>query len=281
MMKIIINADDFGLSEVVNKEIEDALKHNWISSTTILANTKFYDDVVRVAQEHPDKSFGVHLNLTEGPSLTQSEVLKNAGMIDEQGCFIRKHNFYMRVYDQKIKKAVELEWEAQIDRIISHDIRISHIDGHHHCHTWHGFEEPLLNVMKKYGIKKVRRTFRNPFEPVYDKVVDGFSAIMLRCGQNYSDNVRMNRIKKSIRSHQDRLVNELIMKNSGMVFTDYFSAFETFYPHLSDKFVKETNATIELMCHPGHPTYKDEYEMIKKTNASDFGLVLLNYNELY
>ena len=196
MMKLIINADDFGLSEIVNKEIEDALKHNWISSTTILANTEFYNDVIRVSNENPDKSFGVHLNLTEGPSLTNSKVFKEAGMIDNQGRFIRKNNFYMRVYDSVVKNAIEMEWDAQIYEILSHGIKISHLDGHHHCHTWHGFEEPLFNVMKKYGITKVRRTFRNPFESLYDGFVDGISKSLLLIGLNYSNDVKIKEIYK-------------------------------------------------------------------------------------
>ncbi|MBO7301461.1 MAG: ChbG/HpnK family deacetylase, partial [Bacteroidaceae bacterium] len=45
MIKIIINADDLGLSSKVNKAIGDALRKEVITSSTILANSNTWEEI--------------------------------------------------------------------------------------------------------------------------------------------------------------------------------------------------------------------------------------------
>lgn len=286
MIKVIINADDFGKSPVVNQEIEASLRADIITSTTIMANSQYFADVKRVVKDLSDrKSFGVHLNITEGRSLTNNPTLKKAGIIDENGCFVKEHNFESRLYDERIKEAVTQEWDAQVYEVLSHGIEISHIDGHHHCHTWYGFTDSLVTVMERYKIKKVRNCYVSPVKTLKERAINGVAGCMMTLHLlDASKDMKMNRVLSTIRYRDDKI--HFGEKTRGYKKTNYFDAYETVFgmtgaSGLYD--IVNNGETIELMCHPGHTNYSKEYEMIKedkfglKTNPS---ISLINYNEL-
>ena len=64
MKKLIMNADDFGLSEAVNYGILKGFQDGILTSTTIMANMPGFDHAVEMAKQHPEMHIGVHLNLT-------------------------------------------------------------------------------------------------------------------------------------------------------------------------------------------------------------------------
>ena len=286
MIKVIINADDFGKNPVVNQEIEAALWADLITSTTIMANSQYLPEVKRVVNELSDrKSFGVHLNITEGRSLTNSPVLKKAGIIDENGFFVKEHNFESRLYDELVKEAVTQEWDAQVNEVLTQGIEISHVDGHHHCHTWYGFTDCLVTVMERYKIKKVRNCYVSPVKTIKERVIDGVSECLMTMHLlDASKDMKMNRVLSTIRYRDDKI--HYREKTSGYKKTNYFDAYETVLgmtgARALDCFVNN-GETIELMCHPGHPNYRDEYEMIKEDKLgirTNPNISLINYNEL-
>jgi predicted glycoside hydrolase/deacetylase ChbG (UPF0249 family) len=74
-MKVIINADDLGLSIATNKAIECAIVKNMISSCTIIANGMAFDDAIRISKQFTNISYGVHLNIIEFCPMTNSQYL--------------------------------------------------------------------------------------------------------------------------------------------------------------------------------------------------------------
>ena len=70
--KIIINADDFGMSAEANKAIVEAFEKNVISSTTLMANMSGFNEACELAHRHRLLGkIGVHLNLTSGYPLSE------------------------------------------------------------------------------------------------------------------------------------------------------------------------------------------------------------------
>ena len=78
-IKVIINADDLGISLDVNRRIEECINMGVVSSTTLLVNAPAFDDGVRIAKQHTQVSVGIHLNLIEFAPLTNSDVFKKYG----------------------------------------------------------------------------------------------------------------------------------------------------------------------------------------------------------
>ena len=74
MGQVIINADDFGLTNGVNYGIIDSFLYGITTSTTLLANGAAFDHAVELASDHPELEIGVHLNLTLGKPLLPDSV---------------------------------------------------------------------------------------------------------------------------------------------------------------------------------------------------------------
>src|SRR2546426_12844846 len=85
MKRLIVNADDFGWSEGVNRGIVEAYRNGIVTSTTVLANGAAFDGAVRLARQERRLGGGGHLNLSDGaPLLPRWEV---PSLVNEQGQF--------------------------------------------------------------------------------------------------------------------------------------------------------------------------------------------------
>lgn len=271
MVKIIINADDCGYNPEVNEAINHALSVGAISSTTIMANSQYLDEVHRMVERHPKASFGIHLNLTEGPSLTNSPVFRQRGITDENGCFIHGNSKRCPFPDDLLSKAILEEWDAQMDLLINKEhFAISHVDGHHHCHSWMGLEDILVSLMLKYGINKTRNTNYAPAQTVVDSIKKSFLCGLEPIGR------RIPRLQRFVYYYT---FNKVLIK-AHIKTTKYFGAYEELFPILVNNKLKDS--TIELMCHPGLKRYNDEYMAILK-NVNEFDdsrLTLISYKEI-
>ena len=171
--RVIINADDFGLNEEVNKAISKSFESGIISSTTLLVNMPGFMDAVEKINTNLllKNKVGLHLNLVEG--FPVSDLIKRQKRFcDESGKFAYKRNRAVFSLDTNEKKAIESEIKAQIDRALKHDIKVSHIDSHHGVHTEWGISQIILGVMQDYNIRKIRiaRNMglkRDPFKEIY------------------------------------------------------------------------------------------------------------------
>ena len=255
MIKIIINADDCGLNPEVNSAIDHALEIGAISSTTILANAIYLDEVHRMAERHPNASFGIHLNLTEGKSLTDSLIFRQRGITDENGFFIRGNSKRCPNPDSILAKAIFDEWNAQLDLLINKEhFTISHVDGHHHCHTWPGLEGILVVLMKKYGLTKTRNRYYSPNVNLRQKVISSVLQLLV----SFSSVVPM------LRKYTKNIIlfnkYNRCLKDNAIITTDYFGSYDKLSKILVA--VRLKDKVVELMCHPGNPLYLKEEQAV-------------------
>ena len=154
MKQIIINADDFGLNEHNSKAIAEAFEKGWITDTTMMANEPYFEKAVTLAKE---KGFinriGIHLNLTDGDPLTED--IKQCRSFVANGRYHHKNN-RIKPLSQFEKDAVYKELTAQVEKIQSAGITITHADSHHHIHTAVFVAPIAARVCKEHGINKIR-----------------------------------------------------------------------------------------------------------------------------
>lgn len=281
MIKIIINADDFGLNAEVNKSIMDAIVARRISSTTILANSPYLKEIAAFSKSNPLCSYGVHLNITEGRSLTNSPVLFKKGFIDESGYFRKDYVLKNRVIvDDELISAIKEEWDLQIKTVRYSGISISHIDGHHHCHTWFGLTESLCELLYKYNIGSVRNRYSYPHIPIKKrlKIIIVYFLKFLKVplvSIMVNGSPIASPFKEVIQDDCFRKVLNKVTK------TDFFMSYEEF---VKSKFnIKRKDSIFELMCHPGLKKYRNEEILLNAdviSLANSLEMKLISYNNL-
>ena len=161
MKRLIINADDFGLAPGVNRAIVELQQAGALSSTTLMATAAYFSAAVYLAFAQPALAVGCHVVLVDGsPCLAAAEVPSLLGpesvFRPTVGSFLRDL-LRGRIREQEI----EAEAIAQIRRIQSSGLTVSHIDSHKHLHAFPRVLAPLLRAARQCGVFCVR----NPFEP--------------------------------------------------------------------------------------------------------------------
>lgn len=178
--RYIINADDFGLSDNVNEGIDFCFKQNIISSATMLANGICFENAVDLAKKGGYiEKIGLHFNIIEGKAL--SDEMRNCKTFcNERGDFIYKRNS-IRFFSKKEILALKSEVEAQVKKCLCNGIPISHIDSHTHVHTEFLIMLAIKPVLKKYGIKKVRKARKIIGGCLIRELYKSFFNYMLKC----------------------------------------------------------------------------------------------------
>ncbi len=174
-MSLLVNADDLGKSEEINRAIAEAFEKGLINHTTLMANMPFAEEAVKLAKS---KGFadriGLHLNITEGFPLSSS-IKNNPLVCSPEGGFSAAfyHSLRYRLYmDELTIDQIGEEFRAQIARFHALGLKELHIDSHHHVHT----NYPVYLALKRLGreyefsyIRLSRNLYRggNPFNRVY------------------------------------------------------------------------------------------------------------------
>jgi chitin disaccharide deacetylase len=152
--KIIVNADDFGMSAEANRAIVEAFEGNLISSTTLMTNMPGFDDACDLAHHYRLLGkIGLHLNLTEGYPLSE-RIRRCSRFCDEKGTFLKRRT-KLWMSEEEIS-AVELEAEAQVEACLDKGITPTHLDSHHHVHTEWPIGAVVIKVARKYEIAAIR-----------------------------------------------------------------------------------------------------------------------------
>ena len=164
MGRLIVNADDFGLTAGVNRAIAEVNAAGVLTSTTLMAHERATDEAISMGLAMPSLGVGCHVVLVDGePVLPAREV---ASLLDRRtGRFHQELGpFLRRLFTGRIRaEEIEAEASAQIALLQSRGLRLTHFDSHKHTHMFPAVLKPLLRAARKAAIAAVR----NPFEPVW------------------------------------------------------------------------------------------------------------------
>ncbi len=239
MRRLIINADDFGLTPGVNRAVVELQKAGALSSTTMMAAGGCFSQAAHLAFAQPALAVGCHVVLVDGsPVLRPSDVPSLLGP-SESAFRPTIGSFVGDLLRGRIRaQEIEAEAIAQIKRIQSSGITVSHIDSHKHLHMFPRVLAPLLRAARKCNVPCVR----NPFEPGWSlRATRGSS--MLRRTQVY--------VLRGYRRNFARLVRENGLKTTdgaiGVLATGSLDA-----TVLRSLLKAMPTGTWELVCHPGY-----------------------------
>jgi predicted glycoside hydrolase/deacetylase ChbG (UPF0249 family) len=154
--KVVINADDFGLCEGVNKGIVKAHTEGLLTSAVIMANMPGAEEAAAMARSLPGLGVGVHLNLTAGRPLCQDGRMDC--LLDSTGRFkFRPGQLSWRsLISAEVRNAIRAELQAQIQWVFDHGIRPTHFDSHKHIHCFPVIFRIVSELAKQYGVSAIR-----------------------------------------------------------------------------------------------------------------------------
>jgi hopanoid biosynthesis associated protein HpnK len=154
--RVIVNADDFGLCEGVNKAVAQAHADGVLTSATIMANMPAAAHAVEIAKQLPTLGVGVHLNLTEGKPLSQEAGLR--ALLNADGkfaCSTMKLAFFSLAGPRR-RNALRTELAAQIQWTIDNGLRPTHLDSHRHFHAFPPLFSVICQLARRFEIPAVR-----------------------------------------------------------------------------------------------------------------------------
>ncbi len=239
MRRLIVNADDFGLTSGVNRAIVEASRSGVVRSATLMANAQAFAEAVELAKQYPQLKIGCHVVLIDGvpicndvPSLIKDSARFRTNLKDFAQSAIRK----------KISAAeIQREAEAQIRKIQAAGISVTHIDTHKHTHLVPHVLRAVIKAAKACGVHAVR----NPFEPKRSRVnrIAGTKTQWMRSAGVMAFQVFAPQFRK-------------IMREENMITTDGTLGI-TVTGQLDQKVLAGILQTMpegtwELVCHPGY-----------------------------
>lgn len=150
--RLIVNADDFGLTSGVNAGIVEAFERGILRSTTLMANGPAFDDAARLARQSTGLDVGCHLVLIGGRPLTEP-----ASRFPDSAA-----GLVARLFGRYSVDWIEREFAAQIEKVASAGVHPTHLDTHKHTHLAPPVLEAMVRVASRFGICWIRRPFDLP-----------------------------------------------------------------------------------------------------------------------
>jgi len=158
LRRLIVNADDFGLSSGVNRAVELAWQQGILTQTSLMAGGAAFDEAVAIAGSNPDLQVGLHLTLAQGRPVLPPEKIPD--LVGPDGCFPDNPVAVgMKLFfDPTLRLQLRAEIEAQINKIRQAGIQLTHIDGHLNIQMHPTVFALLTELMPLYGITSFRIT---------------------------------------------------------------------------------------------------------------------------
>lgn len=248
MKNLIVNADDLGWTEGVNRGIAEAHRNGIVTSTSLLANGTAFASGVELARSTPGLGVGVHLNLSDGAPVAARELVTS--LVNDSGEFEGgPESLLLRIASRGVElREVEQEWEAQIEKVRDAGIQPTHLDGHKHVHMLPGLFEIALRLAKRYGIGALRVAHEaSSLRSALSADDELHTATVLKQGVQARG---LKLLARDAREQAERL---------GISTADYFCGIaqtgEMTKDGVAQLLRNLPEGTTELMCHPG---YADE-----------------------
>jgi hopanoid biosynthesis associated protein HpnK len=154
--RLIVNADDFGISEAVNEAVIRAFTEGVLTSCSLMVTGEAFEHAVSLAHAHPDLAVGIHLVTVMGRAVLPPPVIPT--LVDAAGNFVSNPTraglkYY---FSPQARSELRQELRAQFDKFAATGLRLSHIDGHLHMHVHPVIFRAALELGLRYGVRRMR-----------------------------------------------------------------------------------------------------------------------------
>ena len=264
MIRLIVNADDFGFNRDVNAGIVEAHREGILTATTLMANGDAFEEAVRLGASVPSLDVGCHLVMVQGRSVFDPSRQLPADLRSLVGSVLRRE---IPIYE---------ELRAQVLKIVGAGVRPSHLDTHKHTHLLPPVLDAMARLASEFEIPWVRR----PFDFGVDRKAKWTKRL----------------VSAGMRLMEPKFARAL----NGLKTTDHFTGFQLTGTLNGDGLLRTLAALpeglTELKCHPGRlgPELQIAATRLKESRAVELaaltssaardaiarrGIVLTNYRD--
>jgi len=269
--RLIVNADDFGLSPSINQAVIRAHREGILTTASLMVNEPSCAEAVELAKQNARLGVGLHLTLLMGHSaLPPSDI---SVLVNDHGEFLNDpvkvgfKYFFRRGIREQLRKEIH----AQFARFHATGLPLDHVNGHLHLHLHPTVFSILMEDATALGIDRLRLT-RDPFwvdvslargQRVY-RATHALIYFLL------SRRARAPLQRRNIR-HTHRVFGLL---QNARVDEAYILKLLPLLPR----------GDSELYSHPSLDNFKHEFEALVsprvKAQASELGIELIRYRDL-
>ena len=274
--KLIVNADDFGLSNGINAGIIRSHQDGIVTSTSIVAPGAAFEEAVAQSRSLPALGIGVHLALVEERAVAPADQITS---LAAGGLLPRNYGELVKgVVTGRIRTSdIERELRAQIEKCLAAGLQLTHLDSHQHTHALPSLFPVTVKLANEYSIPGIR--IPRGWPTYRDIPADRFLAKCVLC----------------VLAHADAALFPLRKCAAAQRFAGLFETGDLSEPRLLAILRHVTAGVTELVCHPGCPDPSGSYaswdtrrqtELASLTSASvkesvrSLGLELINYRQL-
>ncbi len=154
--RVVLTADDFGLSEAVNEGVERAHREGVLSAASLMVAGPAAADAVARARRMPGLRVGLHLVVIEGPAVLPRAVIPD--LVDEQGWFPSDQlGLGLRYFFRPaVRRQLAAEIRAQFEGFAATGLKLGHADAHKHMHLHPTVGGLLVRTGRDFGLARVR-----------------------------------------------------------------------------------------------------------------------------
>ena len=186
--RLIVNADDFGLTSGINQAVLELNRRGVLSSTTLMAMAPETREATSLIQSGRNLGIGCHVVLVDGAPVSPTSNVFTL-INPATGRFRGSLGLFVRdlLLGNIRESQIQSEAEAQIASLQSQGVQLTHLDTHKHTHMFPAVLRPILLAAKHLGVPSIR----NPFEPTWSEnatagapLLRRFQVRVLRRNQN-------------------------------------------------------------------------------------------------
>jgi predicted glycoside hydrolase/deacetylase ChbG (UPF0249 family) len=239
--RLIINADDFGLTRGVNRAIAELHQAKALTSATLMATGAAFEDAVAIAHANPTLGVGCHIVLTDGTPVSPPKSIPT--LIGPDGKNFRPSliDFIQALLRGTIREEeIEREATAQVQKLQCAGINVTHLDTHKHTHLFPAVARPLLRIAERCSVHAIR----HPFEQAWSLALGHGNRIRRLQVQ------LLGRLKTHFK-HQPQIREAHVLTTDGTI---GISATGNLYGETLHQILQAMPAegVFELCCHPGY-----------------------------
>lgn len=162
--RLIVNADDFGLTRGVNHAVAELHDAGALTSATLMASGAAFQNAIEIAKARPHLGVGCHVVLTDGRPTSPAKAIPT--LLARNGNALRPSlvSFLLALHTNQIDaEDIEREAVAQIRSLQHAGITVTHLDTHKHTHLFPFVLKPLLRAAERTGVRSIRNPFEQPW----------------------------------------------------------------------------------------------------------------------